>query len=349
MKVAVFGSKSYDRDFLVAANRAASNAHELLFLDAHLDATTASVAGDAKAVCAFVNDRIDAAAIHALSQQGVRLIALRCAGFNNVDLEAASAAGIQVARVPAYSPQAVAEHAVALILSLNRKIHRAHVRVREGNFSLEGLLGFDLNGKTVGIFGAGRIGLALARILNGFGCSILAHDPVENPELIELGGRYVPLDEIVGNADIISIHCPLTMHTRHLIDGPTIAKMKPGVMLINTSRGAVLDTKAVIRGLKDGTIGYLGLDVYEEEDSLFFEDMSNRLLLDDVFARLLTFPNVLITGHQGFFTKEAMEAIATTTIENISSFEATGSALHEIATTAKRSTGGLCDWTKVIR
>lgn len=349
MKVAVFGSKSYDREFLAAANRSAGDAHDLLFLDAHLDATSASLAGDAKVICAFVNDRIDAAAIDSLSKQGVRLIALRCAGFNNVDLESASAAGIQVARVPAYSPQAVAEHAIALILSLNRKIHRAHARVREGNFALEGLLGFDLHRKTVGIIGAGRIGLALARILNGFGCRILAHDPVENTELMELGGRYVPLDEIVGNADIISIHCPLTMHTRHLIDGPTIAKMKPGAMLINTSRGAVMDTKAVIRGLKDGTIGYLGLDVYEEEDSLFFEDMSNRLLLDDVFARLLTFPNVLITGHQGFFTKEAMQAIATTTIENISSFEKCGTAKYEVIANRDIVNAGDCDWTKVVQ
>ncbi|HEY0630126.1 MAG TPA: NAD(P)-dependent oxidoreductase, partial [Sphingomicrobium sp.] len=219
----------------------------------------------------------------------------------------------------------------ALILSLNRKTYRAHARVREGNFALDGLLGFDLQGKTVGIVGTGRIGLALARILAGFGCQVIASDPLENPELLQLGGRYVPFDELVGASDIISLNCPLTPETRHLIGGAAIAGMKRGVMLINTSRGAVLDTRAIIRGLKDGTIGYLGLDVYEEEDSLFFEDQSNRLLLDDVFARLLTFPNVLITGHQGFFTREAMEAIAAATIGNISSFERSGIAGCEVA------------------
>lgn len=283
-----------------------------------------------------------------LANQGVRLIALRCAGFNNVDINAAAAAGIQVARVPAYSPEAIAEHTVALILSLNRKTYRAHARVREGNFSLDGLLGFDLKGKTVGIIGVGRIGLALSRILSGFGCHILAHDPVESAKLEDLGGHYVSLDELFSSADIVSLHCPLTMHTRHLIDGPAIAKMKPGVMLINTSRGAVLDTKAIIRGLKEGAIGYLGLDVYEEEDSLFFEDMSNRLLLDDIFARLLTFPNVLITGHQGFFTREAMAAIAETTIENITAFETTGRAVHEVATEKGRAANGDCNWVKAI-
>lgn len=333
MKVAIFSAKPYDRDFLSAANREAGDPHELLFLDTHLDAATAGLAQSAGAVCAFVNDRIDAVAIELLSKQGVGLIALRCAGFNNVDLAAAASAGIQVARVPDYSPHAVAEHAMALILSLNRKTYRAHARVREGNFALDGLLGFDLKDKVVGVIGVGRIGLAFATILRGFGCNILASDPVENPELLELGGRYVSLDELVSAADIISLHCPLTTDTRHLIDNRAIARMKPGVMLINTSRGAVLDTKAIIRGLKQGSIGYLGLDVYEEEDSLFFEDMSNRLLLDDLFARLLTFPNVLITGHQGFFTREAMEAIAATTIGNISAFEARGKAIHEVAAT----------------
>jgi len=349
MKIAVFSAKPYDREFLSAANRAAGELHQLTFLDSHLDARTATSAADAGAVCAFVNDRIDAAAIKALARQGVRLIALRSAGFNNVDLKAAEAAGIRVARVPAYSPHAVAEHTVALILSLNRKTYRAHARVREGNFSLDGLLGFDLKDKTVGIIGVGRIGLALAKILNGFGCRILAHDPVETAELELLGGRYVSLDELFSSADIISIHCPLTMHSRHLIDGPAIAKMKPGVMLVNTSRGAVLDTRAIIRGLKDETIGYLGLDVYEEEDSLFFEDMSNRLLLDDVFARLLTFPNVLITGHQGFFTREAMAAIAETTVENITAFEATGRPVHEVLSDKLPAVQGDCDWTKVVQ
>jgi D-lactate dehydrogenase len=346
MKVAVFSSKPYDRDFLGAANRNAGGPHELLFLDVHLDAATAALAGDARAVCAFVNDRIDAQTVQALARQGVGLIALRCAGFNNVDLASAAAAGIKVARVPAYSPHAVAEHALALILSLNRKTYRAHARVREGNFALDGLLGFDLKDKIAGIVGAGRIGLALARILAGFGCRVIASDPVENPELSALGGRYVALEELIATSDIISLHCPLTDKTRHLIDGPAIARMKRGVMLINTSRGAVLDTRAIIRGLKDGTIGNLGLDVYEEEDSLFFEDQSNRLLLDDVFARLLTFPNVLITGHQGFFTREAMEAIAATTIENISAFERSGTAKHEVAAHQEVVDAADCNWVK---
>lgn len=349
MKVTVFGSRSYDREFLEAANKATGGPHELLFLDAHLNAATASLVGDANAVCAFVNDQLDAPTIDILSKQGVGLVALRCAGFNNVDLGAAAAAGIKVARVPAYSPHAIAEHTVALILSLNRKTYRAHARVREGNFALDGLLGFDLKDKVVGIVGVGRIGLALARILRGFGCEVIASDPVENHEFLGLGGRYVSFDELISTADIISLHCPLTMDTRHLIDGPTIARMKSGVMLINTSRGAVLDTRAIIRGLKKGAIGYLGLDVYEEEESLFFEDMSNRLLLDDVFARLLTFPNVLITGHQGFFTREAMEAIAATTIENITAFEASGRAVHEVASEERAIDGGDCDWRKIDR
>ena len=349
MKVAVFSSKPYDRDFLGAADREAGGPHELLFLDVHLDASTAALAGNAGAVCAFVNDRIDARTIQRLSEQGVGLIALRCAGFNNIDLKSAAAAGIKVGRVPAYSPHAIAEHTLALILSLNRKTYRAHARVREGNFALDGLLGFDLKDKVVGIIGVGRIGLALAKILNGFGCRVIATDPVQNPEFIELGGRYASLDELIGTSDIISLHCPLTMQTRHLIDGPAIARMKRGVMLINTSRGAVLDTRAIIRGLKAGTIGYLGLDVYEEEDGLFFEDQSNRLLLDDVFARLLTFPNVLITGHQGFFTREAMEAIAATTIENISAFEHSGTAKHEVTADKDVVNAADCNWVKAVQ
>jgi D-lactate dehydrogenase len=349
MKVAVFSTKPYDRDFLAAANGQAGEPHQLLFLEVHLDAATAALADGAGAVCAFVNDRVDARTIQALAKGGVGLIALRCAGFNNVDLEAAAAAGIRVARVPAYSPHAIAEHTLALILSLDRKTYRAHARVREGNFALDGLLGFDLKGKTVGIVGVGRIGLALAKILNGFGCRLIASDPVENPEFLELGGRYVSLDELVGTADIVSLHCPLTHQTRHLIDGAAIARMKRGVMLINTSRGAVLDTRAIIRGLKDGTIAYLGLDVYEEEDSLFFEDQSNRLMLDDVFARLLTFPNVLITGHQGFFTREAMEAIAATTIDNIRSFEVSGQPTHEVAADRDIAQAADCSWVKSVQ
>ena len=330
MKVAVFSTKQHDRDSLSAANVAAGEPHELSFFEAHLDARTAALSNGAESICPFVNDQVDRATLAILREQGVRLIALRGAGFNNVDLSAAEKLGIRVARVPAYSPWAIAEHAAALILALNRKIHRAYARVREGNFALDGLLGFDLHGRTVGLVGVGRIGLVLARIMTGFGCTIIAHDPEPNPELETLGGRYVPLDELLSSSDIISLHCPLTPETRHLIDKAALQRMKRGVMLINTSRGAVVDTRALIDGLKSGRLGYLGLDVYEEEGDLFFEDLSDELIQDDVFARLLTFPNVLITGHQGFFTAEALRAIAETTIANVTAFEATGRPVHEV-------------------
>jgi D-lactate dehydrogenase len=251
----------------------------------------------------------------------VRAVALRCAGFNNVDLAAAERLGIAVVRVPAYSPHAVAEHTFALILALDRKIHRAYNRVREGNFSLDGLLGFNLHGRTVGLVGTGRIGALVARIATGFGCRLLGADPVPDPECERLGLRYVPLETLLAESDIVSLHCPLRPETRHLIGPDTIARMRDGVMLINTSRGAVVDTRAVIAGLKSGRIGALGLDVYEEEAHYFFEDLSERAIDDDVLARLLTFPNVLITGHQGFFTREAMSAIAETTLDNLSALE----------------------------
>lgn len=334
MKVAVFSTKRHDRESLLAANAAAGQPHELSFFEAHLDARTAALAAGAGAICPFVNDGVDRATLAALREKGVRLIALRSAGFNNVDLNAAEDLGIRVARVPAYSPWAVAEHAAALILALNRKTHRAYARVREGNFALDGLLGFDLHGRTVGLVGVGRIGLVMARIMTGFGCTIIAHDPEPNPEFKALGGRYVPLDELLSSSDIISLHCPLTPDTRHFIDKAALERMKRGVMLINTSRGAVVDTRALIDGLKSGRLGYLGLDVYEEEGDLFFEDLSDQLIQDDVFARLLTFPNVLITGHQGFFTAEALQAIAETTIANLTAFEATGRPVHEV--TAER-------------
>ncbi len=330
MKIAVFSAKPYDRSFLAEANAAAGSRHRIEFLEAHLDPSTVALAANAEVVCPFVNDQVDADVIGVLATQGIRLIALRGAGFNNVDLEAAATSGIAVARVPAYSPSAIAEHTLALILSLDRKTYRSHARVREGNFSLDGLLGFDLPGKTVGIVGVGRIGLAFARIMSGLGCVIIAHDPVQSDELRRIGGRYVELGELFRVADIISLHCPLTPETHHLVDEAVVRRMKRGVMLVNTSRGAVLETRAVIRGLKDGTIGYLGLDVYEEEGDLFFEDLSDQVLLDDVFARLLTFPNVLITAHQGFFTEEAMRAIAAATIANVSAFESSGSPLHEV-------------------
>jgi D-lactate dehydrogenase len=261
----------------------------------------------------------------------VRLVVLRSAGFNNVDLKAARDLRMTVARVPEYSPYAVAEHTVTLILALNRKIHRAYARVREGNFALDGLLGFDLRGRTVGIVGTGRIGATLARIMTGFGCTILAFDPKCNPDCEAIGVRYVSQVELLAESDVISLHCPLTSETHHMIDASAIAQMREGVMLINTSRGAVIDTRAVIRALKKGHIGSLGLDVYEEEADLFFEDLSDQVIQDDLFARLLSFPNVLITGHQGFFTAEAMRAIAETTMANITNFERSGRALHEVS------------------
>ena len=330
MKVAVFSAKSYDRSYLTAANEAASRPHDIAFFDAHLLPSTVSLAAGATAVCPFVNDVVDGPVLEALAAEGTRLVALRGAGFNNVDLPAARHAGIAVARVPAYSPWAVGEHAVALMMALNRKTHRAYSRVREGNFSLEGLLGFDFHGRTVGLIGVGRIGLVVARIMIGLGCRVLAYDPAPSDQLEELNVALVALDELLVQSDIISLHCPLTPETRHLIDGGAVNKMKRGIMLINTSRGAVVDTRAVIDGLKSGKIGYLGLDVYEEEGDLFFEDLSEQVLQDDLFARLLTFPNVLITGHQAFFTDEALTAIAQTTIANVSAFEAAGKPLHEV-------------------
>jgi D-lactate dehydrogenase len=272
-------------------------------------------------VCAFVNDRLDGAVLESLAGAGTRLVALRSAGFNHVDVEAAKRLGLTVVRVPAYSPYAVAEHTVALILALNRKICRAYARVRDGNFALDGLLGFDMHGRSVGIVGTGKIGAIVTRILAGFGCRLLAHDLVPNAACQELGAPYVALDELFAQADIITLHAPLTPATRHLVDARAIDLMKPGVMLVNTGRGALVDTPAVIAGLKRGQIGSLALDVYEEEEGLFFQDFSTQVIQDDVFARLLTFPNVLITGHQGFFTRDALGAIATTTLENLSAFE----------------------------
>ncbi len=329
MTVIVFSTKPYDRRFLTAAN--ADAGHELRFLDVRLSADTAALADGCDTVCAFVNDDLSAPILGRLAAGGTRLIALRCAGFNNVDLAAARDLGITVARVPAYSPYAVAEHTVALMLALNRNIHRAHNRVREGNFALEGLLGFDLHGKTVGIIGTGTIGAVLARIMAGFGCRLLGHDVAENPACVALGMDYVTRDAIFARSDILSLHCPLTPDTHHMIGFDTLGRLKHGVMIVNTSRGAVIDARAAIVGLKDGTIGGLGLDVYEEETDLFFEDLSDAAIQDDVFARLLTFPNVLITGHQAFLTREALTAIAETTIANIDAHARTGAALHEIS------------------
>ncbi len=319
MRVAVFGARSYDKEFFSAENQ--NFGHELVFLEAHLNATNATLAAGFEGVCAFVNDALDGECLAKLSDSGVRVVALRCAGFNNVDLEAAESLGISVVRVPEYSPHGVAEHAVALILALNRKIHKAYNRVREGNFLLEGLLGFNLNTKVVGVIGTGKIGLAFCEIMKGFGCSILAYDPYPNETLAANGIQYTDLEDLLKKSDIVSLHCPLTPETYHLIDDEAISKMKDGVMLINTSRGALVDTSSVIKNLKSGKIGYLGLDVYEEEGDLFFEDISNRILEDDTFARLLTFSNVLITGHQAFFTSDALKNIATTTLQNLTDID----------------------------
>ncbi|WP_373533248.1 2-hydroxyacid dehydrogenase [Vampirovibrio sp.] len=319
MRVAIFSVKPYDKEYLEKMNEPFQ--HELTFFEARLSAETVSLASGFEAVCPFVNDQLDAPILKTLAQNGTRLLALRSAGFNHVDLKAAEANGLTVARVPAYSPYAIAEHTVGLMLDLNRNIHRAYNRVREGNFSLDGLMGFDMNGKTVGIVGTGKIGAIVANILKGFGCQLLAYDPYPNSDCIALGVRYTSLETLYKDADIITLHCPLTPDSRHLIDDQAIAQMKDSVMLINTSRGAVVDTSAVIAGLKSGKIGYLGLDVYEEEADLFFEDLSNRVIQDDLFLRLLTFPNVIITGHQAFFTHEAIAHIAHTTLKNIQDFE----------------------------
>jgi D-lactate dehydrogenase len=319
MKIAFFGSRDYDREHFGRANE--THGHEIAFLEARLTLETAVLADGFPAVCAFVNDRLDRPVLEVLAANGTRLAALRSAGFNHVDLGAARELGITVARVPAYSPHSVAEHAVALILTLNRKTHRAYARVREGNFSLSGLVGFDLYGRTVGVVGTGKIGVAFLRIMAGFGCRLLATDPFPSEDPERLGARYVPLETLLPESDIVSLHCPLTPDTHHLLDDRRIGMMKPGAMLINTGRGALVETRAVIAGLKSGHIGHLGLDVYEEEEALFFEDRSQAVIQDDVFMRLLTFPNVVVTAHQGFFTHEALANIADTTLANVTSFE----------------------------
>jgi len=327
MKVAVFSTKPYDRQFLDAAN---SGRHELRYLDCRLTLATAGLAKGTSAVCLFANDEANAATITAFARLGVRLIALRAAGFNNVDVAAAQSHAMAVARVPTYSPHAVAEYTFALVLSLVRKVHRAYSRVREGNFALDGLMGFDLVDKTIGIVGAGNIGSVVARIATGFGCKVVVCDPVRRSECECLGVEYVGLKELLEQSDIVTLHCPLNENTRHLIDAAALAHMKAGAILINTSRGAVVDTRAVVDALKRQSLGGLAIDVYEEEDALFFEDRSDQAILDDQFARLLTFPNVLITGHQGFFTVEALTNIAATTIANLDSFERTGRPLHPV-------------------
>lgn len=320
MKVAFFDTHSFDRRAFERANEAFG--HAITFFEPKLGRESARMAQGFDAVCAFVNDRLDRETLALLQDGGVRLVALRSAGFNNVDLPAAKEFNLTVVRVPEYSPYAVAEHVVALIQTLNRKTYRAYNRVREGNFSLNGLVGFDLHGKTIGILGVGKIGKVLARIMTGFGCDVLLYDKYPDLPFAEtIQGRFTDLEEIFKKCDIVSLNLPLTKETRYLIDQKAINMMKRGVMLINTGRGALIDTKALIEGLKSGAIGAAGLDVYEEEEKVFFQDLSDEILSDDILARLLTFPNVIITGHQAFLTHEALANIAETTLDSLGAFE----------------------------
>lgn len=315
MRIILFSSQNYDRESFLAANP--GHGFELHFQQSPLRPDTAALAMGFEVVCPFVNDDLSRPVLEQLAAGGTRLIALRSAGYNHVDLAAAHALGLTVVRVPAYSPHAVAEHAVGLVLALCRHLHRAYNRTREGDFSLHGLTGFDLHGKTVGVVGSGQIGQVFAQIMRGFGCQVLAYDPYPSPAIEALGGRFVGLDQLLAESDIISLHCPLNDATRHLVNADSLQRMKRGAMLINTGRGALVDTPALIEALKSGQLGYLGLDVYEEEAEIFFADRSDLPLQDDVLARLLTFPNVIITAHQAFLTREALAAIAGTTLDNI--------------------------------
>ncbi|MFC2974296.1 2-hydroxyacid dehydrogenase [Azotobacter bryophylli] len=327
MRITLFSSKPYDRDSFVAANP--KHGFDLHFLEARLDRDTVALAANAEVVCPFVNDDLSAPVLEALAAGGTRLIALRSAGYNHVDLAAADRLGLPVVRVPAYSPHAVAEHTVALVLALNRRLPRAYNRTREGDFSLHGLTGFDLYGKHVGVVGGGQIGATFARIMLGFGCRVQVYDPFPNPELAALGIEFVGIDQLLAGNDIVSLHCPLTPETHHLIDHQSLARMKRGAMLINTGRGALIETPALVDALKSGQLGYLGLDVYEEEAGLFFEDHSDQPLQDDVLARLLTFPNVIVTAHQAFLTREALAAIAATTLDNVAAWR-TGAMANRV-------------------
>lgn len=317
-KVGVYSAKPYDKKFLEAAGKG----HELEFhfFEDSLSEDLASMLRGYEVICLFVNDIVNRSIIEKLASHHVKLIALRCAGFNNVDLQAAAEHGIKVVRVPAYSPYAVAEHTLAMILTLNRKTHRAYNRVRESNFSLTGLMGFDLNGKTVGVIGTGKIGQIFCKIMQGLNCRVIAHDPYPNEDMQQRGIEYYPLEELFKQSDIVSLQCPLTNETKHLINRKSISMMKDGVMLINTSRGGLIDTEALISGLKSGKIGFLGIDVYEQEENIFFNDLSDQIIQDDLIMRLITFPNVLITSHQAFFTENAMTNIADTTVMNINQF-----------------------------
>lgn len=328
MRVAVFSSKAYDRDFLTEANRSAG--HELTFLEPRLSLETVALATGFPAVSVFINDHLDAAVLERLAHQGTRLVACRSAGFNNIDLPVAQQLGLTVVRVPAYSPYAVAEHAVGLILMLNRKLHKAYNRVRDDNFSLDGLIGFDLHGSTVGIIGTGKIGICFARIMAGFGCKLLAYDVQPQADALALGVEYVALEDLLARSRVVSLHCPLLPSTYHLIKAETLQHLSPGAMVINTSRGGLIDTQAAIEGIKSGRIGALGIDVYEQETDLFFEDLSNTIIQDDQIQLLQSFPNVVITAHQAFFTHEALTAIASTTLANISDIEQGRPCLNQV-------------------
>jgi D-lactate dehydrogenase len=328
VRVAVFSTRQYDRAHFDRAN--VRHGHELVYFEPHLDAATSQLAKGCEAVCAFVNDRLDAAALRALAGGGTRLVALRSAGFNHVDLGAAAQLGLCVVRVPAYSPHAVAEHTIALLLALNRHVPRAVARVRDGNFALDGLVGFDLHGKTAGVVGTGKIGEVVVRLLAGFGCRVLAHDPSPSPAVTALGATYTTLERLLAESDVVTLHCPLTPDTHHLMNADAFRLLRKGAMLINTSRGGLIDTRAAIKGLKSGRLGSLAIDVYEEEADLFFEDLSNVVLHDDVFARLLPFPNVIVTAHQAFLTTEALDAIAETTLASVSAFAAGEPLVNEV-------------------
>ncbi|MFW5761900.1 MAG: 2-hydroxyacid dehydrogenase [Cyclobacteriaceae bacterium] len=328
MEVAIFSTKPYDKQFLEEANK--KFGHKLHFFEDSLTDETVVFTQHIDAICVFVNDRISADLIKKLADNNVKLVALRCAGFNNVDIDAAYQHGIKVVRVPAYSPYAVAEHTLAMILTLNRKTHRAYNRVREGNFSLNGLIGFDLNGKSVGVIGTGRIGAIFCQMMQGLGCKVLAYDPFPNEDLKKSGVEYKSLPELYEVSDIITLKCPLVPETYHLINDDAVKQMKKGVMLINTSRGGLIDTNALVKGLKSGIIGYLGIDVYEQEEDIFYKDLSDVIIEDDLIMRLITFPNVLITSHQAFFTDTAMRNISDTTLENISQFEQEKSLINEV-------------------
>lgn len=315
MKLAIYSTKQYDRKYLELVNK--EFGFELEFFDFLLSPKTAKVAQGCEAVCIFVNDDASREVLTELAAHGVKIIALRCAGFNNVDLQAAKELGLEVVRVPAYSPEAVAEHAVGLMMSLNRRIHRAYQRTRDANFSLEGLIGFNMHNRTAGVIGTGKIGVATMRILKGFGMKLLAYDPYPNPQALELGAEYVDLKTLYEKSDVITLHCPLTPENHHLLDASAFGQMKNGVMIINTSRGGLIDSDAAIEALKQQKIGSLGMDVYENERDLFFEDKSNDVIQDDVFRRLSACHNVLFTGHQAFLTEEALTSISETTLNNI--------------------------------